>query len=208
MKKFLILLILTIPFITFAQTKRAYKKEVKKFRKHYKKEFLEEARSPFYDDKKGMKNMRFYKANRKYKLSASFQRTAEASSFKMATYSGKTKDFILYGIATVNLDGQKVDVHIYQNLRLREMDEYKDHLFIPFHDLTNDETTYGGGRYIDLKMSDIKKDKVIIDFNRCYNPWCAFSEGYNCPIPPKENHFEVRIEAGEKMFVGKKKKRK
>ena len=52
----------------------------------------------------------------------------------------------------------------------------------------------------------VKDGKVTIDFNRCYNPWCAFSDGYNCPVPPKENHFEVKIEAGEKMFVGKKKK--
>ncbi len=206
MKKLVLLLLLIIPFLTFSQSKRAYKKEVKKFRKHYKQEFLDEARSPFYNDKKGMKDMRFYKANRKYKLPATFKRTPDAVPFKMSTYSGNTQDYVLYGIAKVNLDGKDVDVHIYQSLRLRDMDEYKDHLFIPFNDITNDESTYGGGRYIDLKMNDIKGDKVVIDFNRCYNPWCAFSDGYNCPVPPKENHFEVKIEAGEKMFVGKKKK--
>jgi uncharacterized protein (DUF1684 family) len=206
MKNIFLLLLITIPFLTFAQSKRAYKKEVKKFRKHYKQEFLDEARSPFYDNKKGMDDMQFYKAKRKYKLPATFKRTPEAVPFKMSTYSGNTQDYVLYGIATVDLYGKKVPVHIYQSLRLREMEEYKDHLFIPFNDITNDDSTYGGGRYIDLKMSDIKGDKVVIDFNRCYNPWCAFSDGYNCPVPPKENYFEVKIEAGEKMFTGKKKK--
>jgi uncharacterized protein (DUF1684 family) len=206
MKYIFLLLLITIPFLTFAQSKRTYKKEVKKFRKHYQQEFLKEARSPFYNHKKGMRDMRFYKAKRKYKLTTKFKRTNEAVPFKMSTYSGNTQDYVLYGIATVDLDGKKVPVHIYQSLRLREMEEYKDHLFIPFNDLTNDESTYGGGRYIDLKMSDIKDDQVVIDFNRCYNPWCAFSDGYNCPVPPKENHFEVKIEAGEKMFVGEKKK--
>ena len=135
MKNLFLFLLLTIPFLTFAQSKRAYKKEVKKFRKHYKQEFLDEARSPFYNDKKGMKDMRFYKAKRKYKLPATFKRTPEAIPFKMSTYSGNTQDYVLYGIATVDLDGKKVDVHIYQSLRLREMEEYKDHLFIPFNDL-------------------------------------------------------------------------
>lgn len=203
MKKILLLLLLIIPFLTFAQSKRAYKKEIKKFRKHYKQEFLDEARSPFYNNKKGMKDMRFYKAKREYKLQANFRRTADAQPFKMATYSGNTQDYVLYGIASVMLEGKKMDVNIYQSLRLSEMDEYKDHLFIPFKDLTNDDSTYGGGRYIDMKMSDIKNGIVTIDFNRCYNPWCAFSDGYNCPVPPVENHFDLAINAGEKMYVGK-----
>ena len=84
----------------------------------------------------------------------------------------------------------------------------KDHLFVPFKDWTNGEESYGGGRYIDLKTGDITDGKITIDFNKCYNPWCAYSDGYNCPIPPVENHFELKIEAGEKMWTGKKKKAK
>lgn len=207
MKKLFLVLILITPFLSFSQSKRAFKKEIKKFRKHHKQEFLDEARSPFYNNKKGMRDMRFYKPKRKYQQVATFTRTPDAIPFKMATYSGITKDYVLYGIANVLLEGKEIKVHIYQNLRLREMEEHKDHLFIPFKDLTNDDSTYGGGRYIDLKMGDIQNGKVAIDFNRCYNPWCAYSDGYNCPIPPNENHFDIVIKAGEKMFKGKKMKK-
>ena len=133
MKKFFLLILMTTPFLTFAQSKRAFKKNVKEFRKHYKQEFLDEARSPFYNNKKGMDDMRFYKAKRKYKLSATFKRTPEAIPFKMSTYSGNTQDYILFGIATVYINTKKVPVHIYQSLRLKELEEYKDHLFIPFN---------------------------------------------------------------------------
>ncbi|MFT4762129.1 MAG: hypothetical protein ACI9LN_004113, partial [Saprospiraceae bacterium] len=70
---------------------------------------------------------------------------------------------------------------------------------------TNSETTYGGGRYLDFKTTDIVDGKMTIDFNKTYNPWCHYSDGYNCPIPPKENHLEVEIVAGERNF-GKEKK--
>ena len=201
MKKLLLLLFLTIPFLTFAQSKRALKKEIKKHRKHYKQEFLEEARSPFYNKKKELKHMKFYKPNPFYKFEAIFALTPNAEPFDMATYSGITKPYVKYGIATIQFNGKPVEVNVYQSLRLREMEKYKEYLFIPFKDITNGESTYGGGRYIDISMSDIKDGKVMIDFNKCYNPWCAYSDGYNCPVPPIENHFELNILAGEKNFA-------
>lgn len=76
-----------------------------------------------------------------------------------------------------------------------------DYLFIPFKDKTNGAATYGGGRYLELRMGEIIDNKVVIDFNKCYNPYCAYSEGFNCPIPPLENHLDIKIEVGEKMFA-------
>jgi uncharacterized protein (DUF1684 family) len=97
-------------------------------------------------------------------------------------------------------------VNIYQSKETQAIPGYRDYLFIPFKDMTNGESTYGGGRYIDMRMGDIRDGSVIIDFNKCYNPWCMYSDGYNCPIPPLENHLEVPIEAGEMIWTGKKKK--
>ncbi len=76
------------------------------------------------------------------------------------------------------------------------------HLFLPFTDLTNGDQTYGGGRYIDLSRADVEKKEVWIDFNHAYNPWCAYSDGYNCPVPPRENALPVAILAGEMMYSG------
>ena len=81
------------------------------------------------------------------------------------------------------------------------MPQYRDYLFIPFKDLTNEDATYGGGRYIDAKTTDITSGEMILDFNKSYNPYCAFSDAYSCPIPPDENHLNIKIEAGEQEFA-------
>jgi len=82
-------------------------------------------------------------------------------------------------------------------------EEYKNYLFLPFTDATTGVETYESGRYIDLQTGDIKNNQVVIDFNKAYNPYCAYVSGvYNCPIPPRENHLPVAILAGEKRFAG------
>ncbi len=79
--------------------------------------------------------------------------------------------------------------------------KFKDELFIPFTDLTSGESSYGGGRYIDINVNDIVGGSFELDFNKAYNPYCAYVTGkYNCPIPPKENNLSVAIQAGEKIF--------
>lgn len=91
-------------------------------------------------------------------------------------------------------------LHVYQSIALMTKPGFEDHLFIPFTDETNVGETYGGGRYIDLKMGDIQNGMVVLDFNKCYNPYCAYKEGYACPIPPRENSLPIAIPAGEKRF--------
>ncbi|MFT6742597.1 MAG: hypothetical protein ACJAVF_004118, partial [Paraglaciecola sp.] len=124
---------------------------------------------------------------------------------EMATYSGMLKPYKKYGVFTFKIDSTEHQLAVYQNLRLAKMPGFQDYLFLPFRDWTNSETTYGGGRYLDFKTTDIVDGKMTIDFNKTYNPWCHYSDGYNCPIPPKENHLEVEIVAGERNF-GKEKK--
>jgi len=182
---------------------QSVKKDIKTHREKYLSGLLNEEHSPFFKKEKELKNIQFYKAKKKYRVECSFERTLNEESFDMATYSGKTKKFVRYGILTFKLNGRDFQLEVYQNLMLLRMEGFKDYLFIPFKDLTNGETTYGGGRYFDIKVSDIKGDKLILDFNKCYNPYCAFSDGYNCPIPPKVNHLDVAIKAGEKDFVKK-----
>lgn len=185
---------------SYAQSsKKAYKKTICKHRKEYKTKLSSHDRAPL--TKKETKYIKFYKANIAYQVNAQFYRTDDAKPFEMATYSGQSKAFVKYGTLSFSLLGKPYQLAVYQNLRLRNIPGFKDNLFIPFKDLTNDESTYGGGRYMDIKIGDLKDGQMLLDFNKCYNPWCAFSDGYNCPIPPSENHLEVAIEAGEKMFT-------
>ncbi len=180
--------------------KATFRKEIEAHRLAYKADFLKESRSPFYHKEKELDYLRFYPADPVYQLRATFTASPEAKPFDMATYSGSTKPFVKYGTLQFQLKGQSLELAVYRNMRLAKIPAYQDYLFLPFKDRTNGEATYGGGRYIDLKRSDIKEGYFLLDFNKCYNPWCAFSDGYNCPIPPLENHLDVAIEAGEKKF--------
>jgi uncharacterized protein (DUF1684 family) len=183
----------------FAQSDKAYAKAIKKYRKHHIRELLKEERAPI--DKKMAKQLAFFDPNSDYAVEATFTRTKDAESFDMATYSGITKPYVKYGTLSFELDGNEVELAVYQSLRLIRMPMYRDYLFLPFKDATNGALTYGGGRYLDLKASDIVDGKVQIDLNKVYNPYCAYSDGYNCPIPPQENHLTIEVLAGEKAFV-------
>ena len=66
-----------------------------------------------------------------------------------------------------------------------------------FKDLTNGHTTYGGGRYARLTRED--DGMYLIDFNNSYNPYCAYNPAYICPLPPRQNHLNFAVEAGELM---------
>ncbi|MCG8330791.1 MAG: DUF1684 domain-containing protein [Chitinophagales bacterium] len=188
--------------VLFAQSSNAYKKEIKKFRKAHIKELVKDDHAPI--NKKSARQLDFFPADPSYNVQAKIELTPDAESFEMATYSGQTRPYVQYGIATFELNGQEIQLAIYQSLKLRAMPMYRDYLFLPFKDATNGESTYGGGRYIDLKLSDIKEGQLDLDLNKTYNPYCAYSDGYSCPIPPVENHLDIAIEAGERGWFEKK----
>lgn len=75
---------------------------------------------------------------------------------------------------------------------------HDDSIFVPFRDATSGKETYGAGRYLDLPMP--APGATIVDFNLAYNPYCAYSEQYSCPLPPRENWLTVEIRAGERTF--------
>lgn len=72
-------------------------------------------------------------------------------------------------------------------------------LFFVFRDATAGEITYGGGRFIDIEKGPADGEMFILDFNRAYNPPCAFSKYTTCPLSPPQNILKVRIEAGETL---------
>ena len=176
-----------------------YAEGIKEYREHYREKFLNGSKSLLKED--DLKYLRFYEPDSTHQVICSLQLTPNAKEFSMPTYSGLVRPYIQYGILTFILNGKKVSLSVYKNLMLKDNPAFIDYLFIPFKDKTNGGATYGGGRYLELRMGEIVDNKVVIDFNKCYNPYCAYSEGFNCPIPPLENHLDITIEVGEKMFA-------
>lgn len=84
--------------------------------------------------------------------------------------------------------------------RLEALGEPGRPLQVIFADRTSGRGSYAAGRYIDLAVPD-GKSQVVIDFNRAYNPPCAFTPFATCPLPPPENRLDMPVEAGEKTYV-------
>ena len=117
----------------------------------------------------------------------------------MKTTTDTPADFRMYGKLIFNLKDQQHELSVYENLDYIDVEGYENYLFLPFLDRTNGFETYGGGRYIDLYQ--YHNDSILIDFNRAYNPKCVYDENFSCPIVPRENYLDTKIEAGVKKFV-------
>ena len=147
-------------------------------------------------------HLHFFSADEKYLIPAQFERIENSPWFKMETSGTIKKMYRVFGKAHFKVQDTVVTLSVYQSQDLMQMEKYRDHLFIPFTDATSGVESYEGGRYIDLGFSDIKNDILVIDFNKAYNPYCAYvSNIYNCPIPPRENRLTVAIPAGEKAYT-------
>lgn len=146
--------------------------------------------------------LKFWPINMDYRVKAYFTRTPDATPFDMSLSTGRTREYVQYGMASFELEGKQWQLPVYQNTYYRAHPEqkYGNSLFLPFTDYTSGDGSYGGGRYIDLTLEDIDQNTVVIDFNQAYNPYCAYTTGYSCPIPPEANDLKVRIEAGVKEF--------
>ncbi len=145
--------------------------------------------------------LRFFPVKKTYRVIASFEKINGSTWFNLPTSSGRTKAYRKYGRIQFKIRGKVQELFLYQAQALLENPVHWDLLFLPFTDASSGVDSYAGGRYLDLKIADIKNQKVEIDFNKAYNPYCAYVEGkYSCPIPPKENQLAVAIRAGEKDF--------
>ncbi len=150
------------------------------------------------EDLATFKQLDFYPYDASYKVEARLERTQSSEVFKMKTTTDRLPDYRQYGILHFRLEGKDFQLPIYQNVSMLRLKEYRNLLFFPFTDDTNGETSYGGGRYIDVRIPE--GDTIILDFNEAYNPYCAYNDKYSCPIPPSENYIPIEIKAGVKKF--------
>lgn len=195
MKKSLLLLILLTSILGFAQKKIS----ALDFQNNLNSEFADATKSPLTEeDRMVFKTLEFFPIDSSFIVEAKFTKFKNEKAFAMKTSTDRTPMYIKYGEISFLIKGENFKLIVYQNLELLKLKEHKKHLFLPFSDLTSGDETYVGGRYIDL---EIPKGKIIIvDFNKAYNPYCAYNYKYSCPIVPLENDLLTYIKAGVKKF--------
>ena len=195
MPKILTTLLLFTTVFSFSQQKIT----AEDFQKNLNAEFADEAKSPLTkEDRLAFKGLDFYAINPDYIVEAKFTRTKKEKVFEMKTTTDRAPLYVKYGEVSFVLNGENFKLNVYQNIELSKRKEFKNHLFLPFSDLTSGNESYIGGRYIDVEIP--KGKTMTIDFNQAYNPYCAYNYKYSCPLVPLENDLLTHIKAGVKKF--------
>lgn len=187
---------LLFPAFAFAQidSTKVYE-ETLKFQDELNKEYNNPKESPLpIEAQASFTELPFYPISMDYVVEARFEKFKKKKVAVMESSTSRMPEFIIYGKLHFELLGDSFSLTLYQSPTLKETPGYEDYLFLPFTDETCGESSYGGGRYIDFRIP--KSEKIILNFNKAYNPYCAYSDEYSCPIPPKNNFLAIPINAG------------
>jgi len=158
------------------------------FRKHFQ--------SPIpVGERAGFKGLDYYPPDPKYRFELALNEHKEKEKIKVQDTQENERIFLRWGEFRFKIGGEECTLQAYKSSPMEER------LFIPFRDATNGKETYGAGRYIDLEIKEhYRGEKWVLDFNKAYNPWCAYSKNYACPFIPPENWTRVPVQAGEKHY--------
>lgn len=173
-----------------------------KFQEELNAEFKNPKESPLPDRFRiDFETLDFFEPDTNYVVTATLERTPNALPFLMPTTTDRKSKEKVYGVVKFMLNGTEHALEVYQSPELIQEKGYEDYLFLPFTDLTNGNQTYGGGRYLDLRIPE--GNTITIDFNRAYNPYCAYNKKYSCPLVPAVNNLATEVLAGVKVFAKK-----
>jgi uncharacterized protein (DUF1684 family) len=143
--------------------------------------------------------LKYFEPDVKYRVGGILKKARKPEVILMKTSTDRVPAYERYGEVTFELDGKELKLAVYRNKKMLDLSQDTNMLFIPFRDMTSGSETYGGGRYIDCEIP-VAGDIIDLDFNKAYNPYCAYNHKYSCVIPPEENRLPVKIEAGEKVY--------
>jgi hypothetical protein len=175
----------------------AHQRSVLVFQQELNKEFSNPKESPLSAaERRRFKTLPYYPTRYQYYVEAQLVRDSISQPFAMETSTDRRPLYRKYGELRFQLLGQPQRLSVYQSLDLLKRPGLEDYLMVPFTDLTNGHGSYGGGRYLDLRIPPSGAATMLVDFNRAYNPSCAYSHAYSCPVPPAENRLSVAIPAG------------
>lgn len=201
--KNILFIILTIVGITVlfyslqdTETSETYKKEIEKERKEKEDYMRNNSESPFADSVELFKGLTYFEPNEDFRISANLLPVENRKTVTLATSDGDEKRYLEYAFADFSMDGEECRLLI---LEIMDMGPFRGTLFLAFADATSAGETYGAGRYLDIKKVP-GSTSVILDFNKAYNPYCAYNDTFSCPFPPAENVLKVAIKAGEKVY--------
>ncbi len=191
-----VVLVLTFvyAFVPSLQVAQTYAERIETERKEKNDFFRADAESPLRSSqKKNFEGLTYFAPNEDFRFEATldFEPFREAEPIMLATSTGEQEKVTPRAVANFSKDGVQVSATLYAL-------EGESDFFLPFRDATAGKTTYPAGRYLEIENNgDVT---ITLDFNRAYNPYCAYSDRYSCPLPPQENHLPIAIEAGEKTY--------
>lgn len=168
------------------------------FRQHRDHHFAHDPNSPLPPaEREGFDGLAYYPERKDLALELELDSRGEGVGERLdfPTSDGAAKPFVRAGRIHFDVDGAPVTLSVFTDVD-------RGRYFLPFKDGTTGKETYGAGRYLDPKMRPDGKT-LVVDFNYAYNPYCAYSDGWSCPLPPWENVVKTPISAGEKAFPRK-----
>ena len=173
-----------------------YLAELNKFRRDKNQSFRQSENSPLETTQKAQfDSLKYYSGDPAFMPHADIVRNATPDTVTLQTTGNKAEKYLNWGTVKFSINNSPQQLQLYLKADGRDST-----LFIPFTDLTNGHDTYGGGRYLDAPLPKLNDTEIELDFNRAYNPYCAYNNEYSCPVPPAENRLQLAIPAGEKSF--------
>ena len=136
--------------------------------------------------------LKYFPIDAAYKVPASLKLSEDRPVFDMPTSTGTNRKMQRVGVLQFTLQGKEMSLEAFVEAGTQQITS----LFVPFADQTTGKETYSAGRYLDLKPTPT--GFYVIDFNKAYNPTCAYNPTWECPYPPQANRLKVAIRAGEK----------
>jgi uncharacterized protein (DUF1684 family) len=174
-----------------------HRRQIEAFRKQKDKFLLEHDQSPLlHEDKHHFTGANYFPVDLDYRVIATLVTEARPGIFRVQTTTGDFKEYTRVGRLEFQIKGEPMSLVTFMPPADEPM--HGNRLFVPFRDRTSGKESYGAGRYIDLNKRP--GDTYVLDFNRAYNPYCAYSPYYSCPLPPGENNLPVEVRAGEMAF--------
>jgi uncharacterized protein (DUF1684 family) len=169
-----------------------------KIQRRYKDEFFKlDEQSPIpYEDRDEFQGLRYYPPDFALCFELELHEHPEKKTLELEDTKGSIRHLLRWGEFRFDVKGVACTLQVYKS------SPQDDHFFLPFRDTTSGKQTYGAGRYLDLEAdrSRLHNGHWVLDFNEAYNPWCAYSNDYACPLTPSENWLKVAIEAGEMSY--------